>query len=537
MTRDELIERLKGHEWNDIEFKRARRGVSESAYETVSSFSNTSGGWIVFGVSETDGRWDITGVEDVDKVQNDFISALRADNKVNHDVAVEASLLQMENKDLLVFHVAEASRQNKPVYLNGDIRRSFFRRGGCDQRCTMPEIERLLRDASQGRWDGQPFDFPLDEAFDKESLAWYRAMFKERNPGLAEESSDEDFLYQWGYLVRDGGKLYPSRAAIMLFGSSVAMHHLIPQPTLDVQWIPACLDDPQPEMRWLDRVVYEDNILVTWRGLVRKYMQYEPRPFRGIDPHTLMRDDTPAGYRVFREASINLLIHQDYADHSRKAVIKFYRDLVQFWNPGDVFGSDEHLMEPGEKEVRNPKITAGMRRLALCEQAGTGMRMMSNQWQAIGNPAPTYENDRSRKAFDFRLPLATPPVAPPVTTQVENEENRLHGNVLRTQKDSPGATDAHVTVQVTPPVKSLLQLLEEDGELGAQAIRKGLGLKDRTYVRETYVDPALDAGLIEMTLPDKPKSRLQKYRLSQSGKQLLKSLEPHGKGRTTNEHE
>ena len=50
MDRDELIERLKGYEWNDIEFKEARQAVPRNAYETVSAFSNTEGGWLVFGV-------------------------------------------------------------------------------------------------------------------------------------------------------------------------------------------------------------------------------------------------------------------------------------------------------------------------------------------------------------------------------------------------------------------------------------------------------------------------------------------------------
>lgn len=43
-------------------------------------------------------------------------------------------------------------------------------------------------------------------------------------------------------------------------------------------------------MRWLDRVVYEQNIIKARQGLVAIYYQYEPRPFTGIDPHTMMRD-------------------------------------------------------------------------------------------------------------------------------------------------------------------------------------------------------------------------------------------------------
>ena len=117
MTREELIERLKGYEWNDIEFKRAQRGVPVSAYETVSAFSNTEGGWLVYGVLDRNGNYEIVGVIEVDKVQNDFLSALRADNKVNHDIQVEAKLIEAEGQTVLAFHIPEASRQNKPIYL------------------------------------------------------------------------------------------------------------------------------------------------------------------------------------------------------------------------------------------------------------------------------------------------------------------------------------------------------------------------------------------------------------------------------------
>lgn len=46
---------------------------------------------------------------------------------------------------------------------------------------------------------------------------------------------------------------------------------------------------------------------------------------------------------------------------------------------GDVFGDDSRLFEPGEKEVRNSAIAMAMRRIAMCEQAGTGMRMIGRK--------------------------------------------------------------------------------------------------------------------------------------------------------------
>ena len=67
--------------------------------------------------------------------------------------------------------------------------------------------------------------------------------------------------------------------------------------------------------------------------------------------------------------------------------------------------------------------------------------------------------------------------------------------------------------QVTPEVGRLLEVMH--GEMKRTDIQGALGLKDPKHFRGNYLQPALDAGLIEMTVPEKPQSRLQRYRLSQ----------------------
>ena len=75
--------------------------------------------------------------------------------------------------------------------------------------------------------------------------------------------------------------------------------------------------------------------------------------------------------------------------------------------------------------------------------------------------------------------------------------------------------DAAVTDQVgdqaSDQVKALLKCLAR-GPLTALACMKKLGLSHRPTFRKNYLQPALDAGVIERTLPDKPSSSLQKYR-------------------------
>ena len=55
------------------------------------------------------------------------------------------------------------------------------------------------------------------------------------------------------------------------------------------------------------------------------------------------------------------------------------------------------------------------------------------------------------------------------------------------------------------------------GETTRQQLQRALGLKDGEHFRKAYLQPALDAGLIEMTIPDKPRSSRQKYRLTAKG--------------------
>ena len=62
----------------------------------------------------------------------------------------------------------------------------------------------------------------------------------------------------------------------------------------------------------------------------------------------------------------------------------------------------------------------------------------------------------------------------------------------------------------------MLQIL--DGEMTRQEIMQALALRDEKHFREHYQQAAIATKLIERTIPDKPNSRLQKYRLTEKGR-------------------
>ena len=76
-----------------------------------------------------------------------------------------------------------------------------------------------------------------------------------------------------------------------------------------------------------------------------------------------------------------------------------------------------------------------------------------------------------------------------------------------------GASD-----QVTPEVARLLGVLQET--MSRHELMQALGLKDEKHFRQQYQQAAVAQGWVEMTIPDKPRSRLQRYRLTDAGRRL-----------------
>lgn len=99
------------------------------------------------------------------------------------------------------------------------------------------------------------------------------------------------------------------------------------------------------------------------------------------------------------------------------------------------------------------------------------------------------------------------------------------GVILETIENNVTGANAHtspqVTPQVTPQVKALIcQMQGQPGAMNRDELQKALALRDRKSFRARYLKPALGAGLIEMTIPDKPNSRQQQYRLTAQGREL-----------------
>ncbi|MDE6681493.1 MAG: ATP-binding protein, partial [Muribaculaceae bacterium] len=147
MTKDELVAKLHDIEWEDFEVKAAKSELPKNIWESVSAFSNTSGGWIVLGVKQSGKTFEIQGVDNIEKLEQDFLGTLRSE-KFNERLSVISKRYDIDGKKLLAFYVPEVDM--KPIYFGNPIN-TFIRMGSGDQRATEGEIRAMFRNQSFGK--------------------------------------------------------------------------------------------------------------------------------------------------------------------------------------------------------------------------------------------------------------------------------------------------------------------------------------------------------------------------------------------------
>jgi hypothetical protein len=95
-----------------------------------------------------------------------------------------------------------------------------------------------------------------------------------------------------------------------------------------------------------------------------------------------------------------------------------------------------------------------------------------------------------------------------------------------TMATAPEVT-GEVTEEVTEEVERLV--LELAGRMSRAQLQQALSLRHENHFRANSLIPALQSGLLEMTIPDMPKSSRQQYRLTTKGEALRAKL-PKKKG-------
>lgn len=181
---------------------------------------------------------------------------------------------------------------------------------------------------------------------------------------------------------------------------------------------------------------------------------------------------------------------------------------------------------PVARRYRNRRIGEFLKELELSEGRNTGIPTILRAMRENGSLPPVFETDDDRTYLLVRLPLRAPPpaetaqVGAQVAAQVEAGTKALGGSVLSDLAMALGIETAQVAAQV---IRLLHATSPEPRASGA--LQAATGIAPREHFRKAYVAPLVAAGLIALTIPSKPNSRLQKYRLADAGRAWLAAVD------------
>ena len=195
---------------------------------------------------------------------------------------------------------------------------------------------------------------------------------------------------------------------------------------------------------------------------------------------------------VIAEAIVNAVVHRDYSSNASVQVMVL-RDRVEIWNPGvlPMGWTTNKLKELHNSIPKNPLLAEPMYLTAYIERLGTGTTDIVNKSKKVGLREPQFI-----------------------------QEDMFRTILFRKQRDLNTHQDTH---QDTHQVERLILTMGKM-EVTRSELMKNVHIKDRVSFRVNYLNPTIKAGYVEMTLPEKPRSKNQKYRLTKKGVNLKKKI-------------
>jgi predicted HTH transcriptional regulator len=380
MTKTELIAKLDDLEWEDFEVKEAKAALPKSCWETVSAFSNTSGGWLVFGIKEIGNNYQIQGVTNAEKIEQDFLNTLRGE-KFNVFVATKQQRYTIDGKTVLAFYIPVSAQ--KPVYYNTQAN-TFIRRSSSDQKARKNEIDAFYRDQTFGTKTSELAPKTSRADIDTTSLRQYRDYMARFNPDVSYNRFDEATFLTKLRIVEEGQLTY---SGLLFLGKRDAIEKHFPDFRIDLLEIEG-KSISEATSNYSFRLGEFENL---WDYYFECFKRLKPE----VDVAFQLTDqgfgqELSPGLKAIREALVNMLMHADYFSPACSR-IRIFTNHIEFYNPGGLPKPLEELKAKDLSLPRNPLITKLFRMVRLAENAGYGFDRIEANWKTYNNTEPEYD--------------------------------------------------------------------------------------------------------------------------------------------------
>ena len=394
-----VLERLlQDKESDELEFKTAAGGFPKSFWSTYSSFANTNGGAIVFGVKEKDEELILDGLDEsqIAKLKRDFFNGMHSKQNINIALLKEDDVFDVEfgGTHFLVFYIPRVDISLRPVFCGLDPYTGTYRRDlDGDYHCSREEVNSMFADANLASpVDGRILKNFSKDDLDPASIQQYRRRFEQWNPDHVWNALPEDqFLEKLNVFRKDRktGEYGLTYAGLLMFGTYSAIMDENPNFFPDYQEI------QDPNDRWVNRICpdgnWESNLFQFYSKVLPILQNFLPKPF--VLEDNQRKTETPAHVAV-REALSNMLVHADHTENATLNVYKYPNKMV-FSNPGTMLISPKQFYKGGESICRNKYLQTMFTFLGSAEKAGSGADKIIHGWEKQNWKRP-YIVERSR---------------------------------------------------------------------------------------------------------------------------------------------
>lgn len=451
-----------------IELKKAAGGTPSKLYDTLSSFSNQlGGGTIIFGIDEDSG-YEVTGVYDAQDLQK---KVMEQSLQMEPVVRPLFTVAQIKDKLIVSAEISECDIYDKPCFYKGTgrLRGSYIRVGDSDQ--LMTEYEIYSYEAFKRRiYDElRTVGRATKENLEKDNVTEYLIKLRRQKQNIV-NLEDGRILETQGICQGD----VPTLAGLMLL--SEYPQEFFPQLSVTAMVVQGkeigeLGDDGE---RFVDNKRIEGTIPQMLEGTLA-FVQRNMKVKTIITEEGTRADKPEYPIKAIREIILNALIHRDYSVHTDRSPIRLvmYEDRLELENPGGLYGRitvDD--LGKASADTRNPYMAGALEIMINTENRFSGIPTIVAELKKAGMPAPVFIDRRGVFKVIFYKKAAA-----------QSKDVDLEQEI--------------VSYCITPRSR--------------EELAKRFGFETPTYFIKTYVAPLLTDGKIKMTIPDKPKSKFQKY--------------------------
>lgn len=378
----EVMQRIQHWEDECTEFK--REFSTDAVREAVTAFANDygerGGGVLILGVEPATRR--VTGVPGDPEETLRRVSGVCRESVVP-TVAPEIYPVRIDDACVIVVEVKRSDR--RPHRANNVC---YIRVGPTTRKASPDEEFDLVRRSGRFPYDMMPVRPAAVE--DVDLTKFERDFLPKRLSAEAMTLGNGRSAAEWAehlrFLVREGDRLVPTVAAILLFGKRPQA--FLPHACVDYMQFQG-IDPSFPIATRQEIGGTIDNQIMEATELVKRFM-IQGYQFHDRFPRRTQVVEYP--WRAVQEAIANAVVHRDYEVSRTPVSIKMFDDRLEILSPGGLYGIvTRENFGTGVNDYRNPTLAVALNVFGLVEKAGVGIFVIRRQMRENGSSDPVFE--------------------------------------------------------------------------------------------------------------------------------------------------